>query len=244
MAFELTNARYQGPIEKLVELIEQKKLSITEVSLAEVTGDFLAYVATLEHEAGESAGRAELLADFLVIASRLILIKSKALIPSFELTAEEAEDIRDLEVRVRLYRALKDAQPHLRNGWRVAPQMATRELFSSEPIVFYPPPNLTVAMLAEAAAGIAGELTRLIRPLEKVTATIIHLKEKIEEVVARVEERAFTFGELVRGKSRREAVVLFLALLHLVKSALVSVAQPAHFGDIRIAKRADTGDNG
>ncbi|MDP3975162.1 MAG: segregation/condensation protein A, partial [Candidatus Jorgensenbacteria bacterium] len=154
MPYELKLTKYQGPIEKLVELIEEKKLSITELSLAEVTADFLSYVETLEarlayrqagtKEEGTDPVFAELLADFLVIATRLVLIKSKALLPTLPLTPEEEEDIRDLEVRVRLYQELKNLQPHVKRGWRAVPQMGTREFLLSEEAVFNPPPNLAL----------------------------------------------------------------------------------------------------
>jgi segregation and condensation protein A len=245
MHFELKTAQYQGPIEKLVELIEEKQLAILELSLAEVTADFLSYVETLEKKVQEEGDTAlsELLADFLVVASRLILIKSKALIPSLVLTGEEEEDIRDLEVRVRLYRELKNLQPHVRGGWGDMPQMGTREFFHSEAAVFYPPPKLALHDFHAAVGRLAGELERIARPFQTVKGTIIHLKEKIEEIFERVKMRALSFDELQRGRSRGEAVVLFLAMLHLIKSQLVRVTQTAHFSDINIAKRERGGDN-
>lgn len=243
--YELKTARYQGPIETLVELIEDKKFSITEFSLAEVTNDFLSYVETLEARAREegSAPLSELLADFLVVASKLILIKSKALIPSLVLTGEEEEDIRDLEARVRLYRELKNLQPHVRAGWLDMPQMGTRELLHSEMAFFYPPSSLTLPDLHRMVGRLAGELERIARPLQKVRGTIIHLKEKIEEIFERVKTNALSFGELQKGRSRGEAVVLFLAVLHLIKSQLVRVTQVGHFSDINIAKREPAEDN-
>lgn len=247
--YELKTAGYQGPIEKLAELIEEKKLAVTEVSLAEVTADFLSHMETLEAKlAGEAGvqGKRELagiLADFLVVASRLVLIKSKALIPSLPLTHEEEESIRDLEVRVRLYRELKETQRYVKEGWRDAPQMGTRELLRSETAIFYPPPRIAPVHLAETAARLAGELARLAHPLRTVRSAVIHLKEKIEEIFARVKEGARSFGELRNGRSRGEAVVLFLALLHLIKSQLVRAAQESHFSDIDIAKRASEVDN-
>ena len=83
MNYELKTEQFSGPIEKLWELIEEKKLEITELNLAEVTADFLNYLKTIEKV------EPKLLADFVVIASRLLLIKSKALLPNLELTVEE-----------------------------------------------------------------------------------------------------------------------------------------------------------
>src|SRR3989338_9156814 len=100
-AYEFKTEKFQGPLEKLLELIEDKKLEITEISLAEVTNDFLQYLKTLtdaDNMQTNAEGNAEqsgnlavnqieirenlrLLADFIAIASRLILIKSKSLLP-------------------------------------------------------------------------------------------------------------------------------------------------------------------
>ncbi len=243
--YELKTARYQGPIEALVTLIEEKQLPILEVSLAEVTADFLSYVEGLEARIQEEGDEmlAELLADFLLVASRLILIKSKALMPSLVLTGEEEEDIKDLEARVRLYRELKGIQPLLKGAWSDMPQTLTREFLLSEEVVFYPPAKLVFGDLAAAVARLAGELERIARPIEKVRGTIIHLKEKIEEIFERVKGGTFSFGELSKSRSRGEAVVLFLAMLHLIKSQLVRVTQSSHFSDINIAKREKEDDN-
>ena len=81
--FDLKTAAFSGPLEKLLELVEERKLPITEVNLAEVTNDFLDYLRTLK------TVDPSVLADFIVVASRLILIKSKALVPELTLTPEE-----------------------------------------------------------------------------------------------------------------------------------------------------------
>src|SRR5258706_15754469 len=107
MTYELKIEQYEGPLEKLLQLIEERKLAITEISLAAVTDDFLKYLETmLEVPPG-------VLADFIVVASRLVLIKSKSLLPELPLTEEEEEDIKDLEQRLLLYKRLKEAERHV-----------------------------------------------------------------------------------------------------------------------------------
>ena len=104
---------FAGPMEKLLELIEAKKLDITRISLAEVTADFLKYIHSLTKTDKTQTGAEDfsvsqrsvgvsprlvgvsprVLADFLVVASQLILIKSKAILPDVELSEEEEESI-------------------------------------------------------------------------------------------------------------------------------------------------------
>src|SRR5260221_679919 len=101
MSYELTLNQFSGPLEALLELIESKRLPVNEISLAKVTDDFLKFLA--DNPAIDFA----MLADFISVASRLILIKSKSLLPDLVLTGEEEMEIKDLEKRLALYRDLR-----------------------------------------------------------------------------------------------------------------------------------------
>ncbi|MEK7089648.1 MAG: segregation/condensation protein A, partial [Patescibacteria group bacterium] len=149
--FELRLEYFQGPLDKLLGLIEEKKMEVSQVSLANVTNDFLNYlgqfkVAFTEGQINENSplfdAPPELLADFLVVASRLLLIKSKSLLPSLELSAEEEGEIKDLEHRLALYREYKKTQEHVKSLWNEMPQMYTREFLTSNEPFFYPPNTL------------------------------------------------------------------------------------------------------
>ncbi|MEK7465303.1 MAG: segregation/condensation protein A [Patescibacteria group bacterium] len=232
--YEVKNEQFKGPLEKLLELIEEKKLEITQLSLADVTADFLNYIKTLEGEAFAQQS----MADFLVVASRLILIKSKALLPSLQLTAEEETDIKSLEIRLKLYHELKATHQMIRSTWDETSQMFSREfLMTTEPI-FYPPANMGPEFLRDTLARMVGELEKVFRPTATVRREILHLKQKIEEVLARLTELPTQFNALQKGKGREEIVVLFLAVLHLIKDQFVHAVQDAQFGAITIAKKS------
>lgn len=233
MPYELNLEQYQGPLQKLLELIEEKKMEITVVSLAEVTGGFFDYLKKLE-EAGASHS---ILADFLVVASKLILIKSKVLLPSLPLTDEEEMDIRSLEGRLKIYQEFKKAQLHVKGLWKVSPQMFSREYLMTKEATFYPPKSATAEALAKAVARVAGELEKFLKPVVKVKNEIIHLKQKIEEVFRRLTEIPIGFKKMHEGRGRSELVVLFLAILHLVREQLISADQDGQFEEITIAKK-------
>jgi segregation and condensation protein A len=233
MAYELTRQYFQGPVEKLLGLIEEKKLEITELSLADVTADFLNYIKTLEQN---KAGQ-QIVADFLVVATRLVLIKSKALLPSLELSEEEAEDIRDLETRLKVYQEMKRTQGYIRERWNEAPQMYSREFFMTHEPLFYPPTKMAPDMLRNALARMVGELEKILKPLGTVKREILQLKEKIEEILLKLTTTPLNMTRLQIGKGRDELVVLFLAVLHLIKDQFVNVVQDTHFGEITIAKK-------
>ena len=103
--------KFSGPLDILLSLIEEKKMAINEISLSQVTDQFLDYLKNLENnterETFESMEYQRILADFLVIASRLILIKSRSLLPNLVLSEEEESDIKELEERLRIYQQIK-----------------------------------------------------------------------------------------------------------------------------------------
>lgn len=233
MYYELALEKYQGPLEKLLELVEEKKLEITQVSLSEVTNDFLRYLERMELEVGCHA----LIADFLVVASRLILIKSRTLIPSLQLSEEEESDIKNLESRLKIYQELKKVQAYVKEGWGEYPKMAHRDFLMSLGVIFYPPEKLTVEDLRKSVAKLTHELEKILKPVAILKSEMVNLREKIKEVLLRITEKPTSFRSLQNGKERNEIVVLFIAILHLVKDQLVFVEQDRHFQEITIAKK-------
>ena len=77
MNYQVKLQQFAGPLDKLLQLIEERNLDITQVNLAEVTADFLSYVKNLEQKTAPG-----IVADFLVVAAKLVLIKSKILLPN------------------------------------------------------------------------------------------------------------------------------------------------------------------
>ncbi|MFI5205325.1 MAG: segregation/condensation protein A [Candidatus Paceibacterales bacterium] len=109
-SYQLKLENYQGPLEKLLELIEEKKMEITEINLAEVTTDFLSYLQELtskEKIDSFDGINLRIIADFVAVASRLVLIKSKALLPGEKLTLEEESEIKELEERLKIYKEFR-----------------------------------------------------------------------------------------------------------------------------------------
>lgn len=235
MSFELSLKEYKGPLQTLLDLVLEKKMEITLVSLADVTGDFLNYVAALEEQPEYRA----LVADFLVIASKLIFIKSKVLLPSLPLTQEEEADIQNLEFRLKFYQMIKGAEVHIKTKWRVLPQMGKRDFLLSSSKIFFPPKTLTAEAMLGYMQAIRGEFEKLHLPVEKVEREVVNLKQKIQEVLERISAPT-NFRALTDGRSRAEVVVLFLAVLHLIKDQMLSVEQESHFSDMVVAKRAQS----
>src|SRR3989338_6266919 len=102
---------FEGPLDVLLNLIEERKLEITQVSLAEVTGHFIEYVEREHIPPG-------IIAEFLAVVARLLLIKTKALLPFLTLSEEEEEELVDLETRLKLLARFREAGKHLRKCTR------------------------------------------------------------------------------------------------------------------------------
>lgn len=233
--YELKSEQFSGPIEKLLELIEERKMEITSFSLAEITADFLDYIEGLKAGEGKEI-EPRLLADFIAVASQLLLIKSKALLPSLQLTEEEEEDIKGLEDRLAFYRRFKPAISHLKKLWEQGDYSVSRPLFSGRQAFFYPSENIKIGDLLARIKEIFSALEQFSRKSESVKSTLVSLEEKIEEIMKRAGTN-FNFGELAREKPRSEIVVLFLALLHLLAKQLVAVEQKNKFEDIMIERK-------
>lgn len=234
-AFEVRLDAFKGPAETLLDLIESKKMSITDLHLAAVTGDFVRYMEALPNTAPP-----RLLADFLVVAAQLLLIKSRVLIPALALSREEEEGIENLENRLRRLTVIRRYGAHLRALWEGGLHSFSRPLFAGQPVIFYPAPNITRTSLPGILRGLLTTLARGARETAQISSSLISLEKKVEEIIARLDDAAhrgsIMFSRLTAKKAREEIVVLFLALLHLLQERLVHAEQEAHFSNIVVRK--------
>lgn len=229
-SYQLKTEKFSGPIEKLLELIEDKKMDITELSLAEVVADFLNYLKTIEQK------EPRMLADFIVVASRLILIKSKALLPTLELNEEEKEDIKDLEERLKRYAEFKPSMAIFKKLFETNNFSVSRQFLNNHEPIFYPADNFNVSSMQSAIKNIFEVFSQLTIETQKIEPELIKLEDKINEIIKKIESGIAKFSDVTKEKSRREIVVLFLALLHLLKEQLIKVEQNEMQGDILIKR--------
>jgi segregation and condensation protein A len=233
MAFVLETAQHQGPLEALLELIEARKLSITQVSLAEVCDAYLSYLEKLpELPLGETA-------QFVLVASTLLLIKSRSLLPSLTLTEEEKESVEELERRLAQLRIIKNAAKLLRREWGRAPFVIERRAPVRQPI--FSPAEVSITTLTLAMH----KLISLLPSPEKLAEVAVAPVLKLEEVVAHLKTRIAgavrtTWRELTKSANRSEKLVHFLAILELVRSGSVSVTQQALFADMTIETEGES----
>ena len=233
--FAVKVGEFAGPLPLLLELVEKRQLAISRVSLAQVADDFLNYVRALEQPSKA------LLAEFIVVASTLMLIKSISLLPSLTLDQEEDEEIGALERRLKLYEIIRAAAAGLRARWGrqtiFYPETRRWKTVSFSPTAEITPANLLTTMtnLIQALPGAASKLPAV--TIKKIAS----LEEMIRDLTGRIQTALrMNFSDFVKNqpgawqKEKTNIIVSFLALLELCKRGLVEVEQGSHLAEIKI----------
>lgn len=219
----------------MLQLIEKRELDITKVSLAQVTDQYLEYITQLREV------EAAALADFLVIAAKLLLIKSQVLLPQPPPIEEEEEDVGDELVRQLIeYKKFKEAAQELRQREemglrayvRVAPPPRLEPTLDLEGLTL--DDLLEAVRQALAVTPLAPSVSNMVAP---ITVTIADKIGQIEEALRRRNRVSFN-RLLARAASRVEIIVAFLAVLELIKRQQVDVHQERPFGEIIITAKS------
>ena len=237
-SFHVHQSQFEGPLDLLLDLIEREKLPINKISLSRVTDEFLREIKAL------TVIDQEALAEFLVVAAQLMLLKSRSLLPHLALTVEEEASIGDLEQRLEQYKKIKELSADLRLLERRRQRIYAREGFLGLQAIFYPPPRLNASALADAFGAILNSIPKLAELAEEKLKKVISLEEKIRYIQKSLSLRLERmFSELVQeSKEKVEIVVSFLAILELSKQKLVALDQAQLFGDIRISQHSKPPD--
>ncbi len=226
--YTVKTEHFEGPLDLLLSLIEEQKLDITRVSLAEIADAYLDYVKKQENI---SLGN---LADFLSVAAKLILIKSKALLPLLQFDDEEEADMQELERQLAALRAIKDIIPQFSTTFQAAQSQYARGNFWGTKIQFTPDKTLTSDALEKGFRKSLSSIPKLDELEEKIIADVVSLEQKIVHVQKIIAERAeVIFSEVVTDEAnKKEIIVSFLALLELVKQKIIVAKQEGTFHDI------------
>ena len=226
--FKIKTMGFEGPFGLLLELVEKRKLFINDVSLAAVTEDYLNYMnklGDLHHSE---------IASFVLVASTLILIKSKSLLPNLNLTSEEEGDIRSLEERLRLY------QLFIKLGGNIKSNFGKRIIFAplerkSEVLVFLPDEQITKESMMGFVRDVLGSMPKKVFLPEVEVRKVISIEEMIEKLTARITTALKTsFNSMFKKEDKLETIVGFLAMLELVRQGILNAVQNEN--DIEINK--------
>ncbi len=230
MTFTVKTQSFEGPLDLLLELIEKRKMFINDVALATVTDDFIAHIRRFDVlPMSESA-------HFILIASTLLLIKSKSLLPDLSLSEEEQGDIRNLELRLQIYKSIKDASKMVEQLFD-AQQIYSCSHERINLAIFAPDQNFNLSTSCAIMLDLLKRLPK-IESLPKVTVKkIISLDDMINDLTKRITGQLRMSFSQFTAKHRTERVnviVSFLAMLELVKQGVLQVSQSEHFADIEM----------
>lgn len=238
MEFTVKLDRYEGPYTKLLELIDSKKLSITEISLVSVADDYIVYIKTLDQKSLVD------ISQFIVVASTLMLMKAKSLLPGVVYTEEEEKQVHDLESKLELYALLMGACGKLRTVY-MKQRLFSRERISYKGgVVFVPDKRVTKEMLQSIAQL---TLVSFITPKQLVKVAVenaLRMENVIESLLTRVRTmQAVSLQSLADGaktieERKKLLIVNFIALLELMRLGAISAEQNADSGDIQLMQTA------
>jgi len=230
---------FEGPLDLLLFFIKRDELDIYDIPIAKIAKEFLDYVRMMEMHDLDGAG------EFLVMASTLMQIKVRMLLPAPENEEEEVDPRADLVRRLLEYRKYKELAGELSALEKEQLKVYYRQFFKADPHLV--PLQDDVAFLRNVT--LYDLIATLKRALDRIPKQFVHEVERapvtVEEmamyVLRALEERQqVTFMELANGMTERiRIVVMFIALLELIKSRAVTLEQEDIFGEIVIRRATE-----
>ena len=228
-AYNVRTEVFEGPLELLLQLVEKRKLFINDISLSGVADDYITHIKNLEtFPIGDAAG-------FVLVASVLVLIKSKSLLPKLDLSQEEEGSIEELQKRLKDYQRIKELSLH------VAERFGKTIIFPSTHVskhiqpIFAPEQSITQENLLGAALSVMSKVPNKESMPKKTMRKVISLEEMIEDLSERITKNfRMSFSEFSGGNKAEKVMVVvsFLAVLELVKQGTLIVKQGMIFSDI------------
>lgn len=236
--YKIKTQNFEGPFGLLLNLVEQRKLFINEISLAQVTEDYLNYVNSLKNLTPAE------ISSFVVVAATLILIKSKSLLPNLNLTDEEENDIKNLEDRLKLY------ETYTRLAKNIKDRFGSERIFFCEVerkndfLVFLPDEQITKESMMAFASDVLCRIPKKVFLQEVEVKKVISIEEMINSLTERIQSSIKMNFKDFAGKAQTKeekvfVIVGFLAMLELVRNGILNAAQENNFEDIIIEKQTE-----
>lgn len=227
--FAIKTEAFEGPLELLIELVEKRKLLISDISLSQVTDEYMQTVSVMQELSLPNT------AQFISLAATLLLIKSKSLLPVLDLTSEEEASIEDLETRLKQYQLYRDIGLSLQQQFGRQTMYEPEYAQPQEPL-FSPDKYCTTEALGTALYQVLSSLPKNEpKPIAKLR-TVISLEEMMGNLQKRIEQQLQISFSDIRTKERdhRNVIVGFLAILELFKQGNIIITQQGRFDDIHL----------
>lgn len=242
---------FEGPLDLLLHLIEKNKVSIYDIPIVEITGQYLEYVNQMEKE------DLNVVSEFLVMAATLLDIKSRMLLPAEVNEEGEEEDPRaELVARLLEYKMYKYMSYELKDRELDAEKILYKDPTIPKEVAKYEPPvdldrlldGLTLAKLQSIFEAVMKRQEDKVDPIRSRFGTIkrepVSLEQKIQSVMGYARKhRKFSFRSMLEQQADKlEVVVTFLAVLELMKIGKIHLTQEALFDDMQIEMLEQEGE--
>lgn len=229
--YHIRTKAYEGPLDLLLTLIEKRKFLINDISLAEVTDDYLKHLDShTEMPIAETA-------QFVLVGATLLLIKSKSLLPVLSLTNEEQESIDDLETRLKIFDAYKRISRGLTDIYAKNPVYSKLHVRKTK-VEFSPDATMTMDALSISIQNVLASLPKFKPALTKtVVQKVVSLEEMMDRLSKRINEgMQVSFRQFASNapEGKINVIVSFLAMLELVHQGIIRVEQHESFSDIHM----------
>lgn len=228
--------QFEGPLDMLLDLVEKRKLFINDLALAQVADEYIARIRRFDTFPISDV------VNFLLVASALVLIKSRSILPQLTLTEEENQSIDDLKRRLALLELFRNVAQHVKREFGKT-LLFPRESQTRTVTVFAPDTRITPAAMRAFAENVIQTFPTP-TPLPQVSVKkVISLEEMLERLAERIrvalkmnfsEFSDYAKGKVIPKEERIMIVVGFLAMLEMVKQGILRVTQHEAYGDIEM----------
>lgn len=234
-AFSIKTEAYTGPLDLLIDLIEKRKFLVNDISIASVTDDYMEYVAQFEKNPLRD------MAEFIVLASTLLLLKSRSLLPVLELTEAEEENIENLEMRLKRYQIFRNAGKKLGELFGTNKRYEKRFVPDKNPL-FITDAYTNIPELHQALRDVLNDLPSKVEKPKVQVKTVVSLETMISRLKERIERQlTFKFKDFTGSAAERSTIIVgFLAVLEMVKQGSIIVSQAGRFHDIEIEREGSS----
>ncbi|MDD7266989.1 MAG: segregation/condensation protein A [Lachnospiraceae bacterium] len=242
MSIPVKLEQFEGPLDLLLQLIDKNKMDIYDIQIVTITEQYMEYVAAMQGQA------LDVMSEFLVLAATLLEIKAKMLLPKDEEDIDEEDPREELVRRLLEYKVYKMMAESLSELADEGAKRSYREKQIPREVAKYVPPidydqllsDVTLQKLEEIFHFVMKRKEDLKDPIRSEFRNIKKEERSVEDEVVHIrkrlhKKRKMSFREMLSaGRSRMETVVVFLAVLELVKTGTIDVRQDTLFDDILI----------
>lgn len=234
MAYHIYLDLFEGPLDLLLFLVSKAQIDIKDIFVSKVTSQYIEFVSALEDTDMDRAS------EFIHMATRLLEIKSKKLLPKKRIEDENEEDPEQLLIRqLEDFKILKQASGKLETGHNIAKNRFYRLASQLEDKIDLDLSGITISTLKNALQNILIEVEELKEdePIQEIFREEITVEQRMSYIKKRLKShKKMTFTELFDGSSSKyEVIITFMALLEMLKLNTIKVTQTTPRDDLIIA---------